>query len=714
LKQVIAERGQIIVVDVPAPAVRPGHVLIETAASCISIGTELTALTSAGDSLLRRAVKRPDKVLTVLRRAATQGVRSTYEQVSTQLSAPTALGYSAAGIVREVGEGVHGFEVGQRACCVGVDVASHAELLLAPVNLAAVLPDGCATQDAATAAIGAIALQGVRRAELTLGETVLVIGLGLIGNITVQLLRASGCHTIGFDIDRERLAAAVAKGLDHGIDPERDDMVERVRRLTGGVGVDAIIITASAPGNSSLINDAIAAARPRGRAVIVGDVGLEIEREPFYRRELDLRISTSYGPGRYDPAYETEGRDYPIGQVRWTLKRNVEAYLDLLARRAVTLDGLPQASAEVDSAGRLYGELGQGGALCAFVTYPERAQKSQRTLMVAAPAIAKRGAKGERLGVGVIGGGDFAIAMHLPILARLASQVRIEAICGRRGARIQRLAESCGARCATSDPSAVINDPLIDIVAVTTRHDSHSGLTLAALKAGKHVLVEKPLGLRREEIAPIAAYFAANATTPVLLVGYNRRFAPAIAVCQQFLAGRKEPLVLQYRMNAGALPPDHWVFGPEGGGRNIGEACHVYDLANHLVGSVPSRVTADRVGGESHRDTFAATLHYPDGSLAHLVYSALGHASFPKETMEIHSEGKIISMSDFREVRVYGARPHIWSSKTQDKGHAAEWDAFLQAVRGERGFPIALDQLFAASEVSFDIEDILTGGTSGQ
>jgi predicted dehydrogenase/threonine dehydrogenase-like Zn-dependent dehydrogenase len=694
VKQVLIRGGGVVVADVPAPTAGPGSVLVRVAWSCVSAGTEGASVAMSGLPLYRRALKQPEHARRVLEIARNEGFARTYKRVRGLLSAGLPTGYSAAGIVVAVGPEVEGFAVGDRVACAGGGLANHAELIDVPVNLAVRVPDGVELDDAATVTLGSIALQGVRRAAPTLGEAVGVIGLGILGQLTVQLLRANGCRALVTDLDPARVAQAVA----HGGEDASGDFAERVRALTDGFGADAVIVTA-ATSSSEPMHDAAQACRKRGRVVIVGDVGLELRRSDLYEKELDVVMSTSYGPGRYDDVYELEGRDYPVGYVRWTENRNMAEYLRLLGAGAIRLDGLERRTYVVDEAQRAYDEK----PLLALLEYPDRADAAQRTVRLRTLP-AREGV----VQVALVGAGSFAQGTHLPNLLKLRDRFQVRAVVSRTGASAKGIADRAEAAYATTDLDEVLADEDIDLVLVSTRHDLHAEQALRALRAGKHVFVEKPLALCEEELEQIEAFYA-DRDAPLLMTGFNRRFSPAIARAREVLAGRTTPLVADYRMNAGYVPLDHWVHGREGGGRNIGEACHVYDVFDALVdGAEVESIVARAIRADGERlavnDNFVATIGYADGSICSLTYTALGNRDHPKERMEIYADGTVLSLDDYKSLTVAG-RGSGWRGATQQKGHREELESLAHAIREGGEWPISLEQQLLAMRIAFGVEE---------
>ena len=696
--------------DVPAPACGASRVLVRVDYSCVSAGTEVARVEVSGMPLYRRALKQREQAKRVLDVARTEGFAKTYRRVRGMLDAGLPAGYSAAGTVVAVGEEVDGFVVGDRVACAGGGIANHAELIDVPVNLAVRVPDDVSLADAATVTLGAIALQGVRRASPTLGETVGVIGLGIVGQLTVQLLRAAGCRVVGSDVDAARVRHALRMGMQHGVVPPDDDFPARAHAATDGFGADAVIVTA-ATSSSDVLQSAFQACRKKGRVVLVGDTGLELRREDLYEKELDFLISTSYGPGRYDPVYEEEGQDYPIGYVRWTENRNMEEYLRLLADGSVALGALSRETYPIDAAGEAYERLRGDGEkpLVVLISYPTREEALARTtpLRRVAP---RRG----RVQVALVGAGSFAQGTLVPALLKLEASFQLRCVMSRTGASAVAAAKRAEAAYATTDLDAVLADDEVDLILVATRHHLHAPLVLRALEAGKHVFVEKPLALTEDELEAIERFYS-DREGPLLMTGFNRRFSPAARRLRELLEGRQTPLVASYRMNAGYLPPDHWVHGPDGGGRNIGEACHVYDLFDHLVGGAEvERVDASGIRPPSRawaaNDNFVATVRYSDGSVCSLAYTALGDRSHPKERLDVFADARVLVLDDYRSLSVAGTRRRGWRGATQQKGHREELEALAAALREGGPWPIPLEEQLRATRISFDVEARLAGG----
>ena len=706
MKQVLISRGSAVIEDVPVPIVGPGEVLVRVRSSCLSVGTEMSGLRSSAVPLWRRAIRQPEKVATTARMAATKGIKHTWSLIEEKRSEGRPTGYSAAGVIFEVGDDIKDLVAGDRVACAGAGYAVHAEFIRVPRNLCVPLPDVIDWDSASTVTLGAIALQGVRRAQPTLGETFVVIGLGIIGQLTTQLLRANGCRTIGIDIDDDRLKLAKKLGMDVGLGAGSDVDLDQVARLTGGLGADGAIITAATP-SDAVVSQAFKVCRKKGRVVLVGDVGLNLNREDFYAKEIDFLISTSYGPGRYDRRYEERGLDYPAAYVRWTENRNMAEYLRLIADERLMVAPLISARFPIADATDAYASLSAGTSkpLMVLLTYPDNDAAPVRTLQTGKPVSTAAGT----IRVAVIGAGAFARSNHLPNLQSLNGRFAVHTIASQSGHKASAAAKKFGAVKASTDYDEVLSDSEVDAVIIATRHHLHADMALRALKAGKHVLVEKPLALKATELEALDKFITApdERSVPVLMTGYNRRFSVYAARMAQLLKNRSGPFLLDYRMNAGYIPMDHWVHGQEGGGRNLGEACHIYDLFTFLANAEAVKVSALAIAPESghyaRNDNFVATLRFADGSVASLTYTALGSTDYAKETADLYTDGTTAVMQDYTKLDVHGGGGEPLRSATPRKGLKAELLAFADGVNGGR-WPIPWWQQKQVASIALEIE----------
>ena len=707
MKQLLVRKGSVVVSNVPAPMVGDREVLVRLHHSCVSIGTEVAGVKMSALPLWKRALKQPHHASKVVQLMKDQGFKRVWDRVNGMLSAGTPTGYSAAGEVVAVGEQVSGFQVGDRVACAGAGVANHAELINVPVNLAVRIPLGLSTEHASTVTLGAIALQGVRRAAPTLGETFLVVGMGILGQITDQLLRANGCRVIGTDIDAERISVAQSSGMQFGVHPSAGDIPEAVRAMTDGYGVDGVIITAAASDNHEIMATAMKCCRRKGRVIIVGDVGLNLQRSELFGKELDVLISTSYGPGRYDPTYEIDGQDYPLPYVRWTENRNMEEYLKLMSDGRLSLAAMKPQVYDIEQAPLAYQSLSLPGKkpMLVLLSYPRSCVAETRTIKVSGSSLSLRPGT---IGVAIVGAGGFAQGMHLPNLLKMPGEFQLRAICSRTGANALAAAKQFGAPSATTDYDEVLLDTSVDLVIVCTRHDLHGSMVLKALRAGKHVLCEKPLALMDEHIDAIESFYCEPGDRkPALMVGFNRRWSPSFARLKQVITGRTAPLVAHYTMNAGYIPLDHWVHGPEGGGRNVGEACHIYDLFHALTGSECIDIQMAGVPRQGRQwarnDNFSATLSFADGSVCSLLYTAMGSKKYAKERLELFCDGSVLVLDDYKRLTITGRPAKGWSAVTQDKGQFEELKALAAMIRS--GAPEGyIEEQIAVSRITLESE----------
>jgi predicted dehydrogenase/threonine dehydrogenase-like Zn-dependent dehydrogenase len=708
MKQVLIHRGQVVIEDVPAPKVETGTVLVAVNHSCISAGTELSGIQAGAKPLWKRALEQPDKVKKVFNMMLTEGIDKTKNRIESAVSSEKPTGYSLAGTVLEVGDGIMDIHPGDAVACAGAQYAHHAEVVRVPRNLMTLLPEGLGFAEASTVTLGAIAMQGVRRLQPTLGECFVVIGLGILGQLTAQLLKANGCRVFGTDLDMNRVKLACLLGMDTGIDLA-NNQIEQTYRLTDGIGADGVIITAAAA-SSEIISTAFQMCRKKGRVVVVGDVGLDIKRSDIYQKELDFFISTSYGPGRYDQNYEEHGLDYPVSYVRWTENRNMAEYLRLVSQGRINVTKLISATYPLEDAHKAYADLQQNDnkLLIALLSYPGRQENFERRIEVSPSTQTTSG----KIRVAVIGAGSFAQSTHLPNLQKFSGDYEIRAVCSRTGHNAKSAAKQFQSGYATTDYGQILADSDVDAVLIATRHNLHAEMALQALKAGKHVLVEKPFAINQVELDAIKSFYAAHQYAPVFLTGFNRRFSPHIRRIKEITDKRSNPMIINYRMNAGYIPLDHWVHGTEGGGRNIGEACHIYDLFTFLTDAKFTNVIAQSIhpktGYYSARDNFICTVSFDDGSLATLTYTALGTKDYFKEKMEVYVDGQVLVMEDYKSVEVVGTQEKGIKTKVMDKGLEAELQAFAKTVKGvDASWPNPLWQQIQAMEIAFGVEGLI-------
>jgi predicted dehydrogenase/threonine dehydrogenase-like Zn-dependent dehydrogenase len=703
--------GKLSVDDVPAPGVQAGQVLVQAAYSLISAGTERTKIDTGRKSLLGKAMARPDQVRQVLASAQQLGLKATYEKVKTRLDSRSSLGYSAAGIVLGLGAGTQEFHLGDRVACGGA-TAAHAEVISVPKNLCVHVPDQVSLEQAAYTTVGAIALQGVRQADLRLGEWAVVVGLGLLGQLTVQLLKAAGCYVIGFDLSESRCSLAVQMGADSALS-SAGALKAQVGLLTSSKGVDAVLITAGTPSNQP-VELAGEICREKGRVVVVGAVGLTIPREPYYHKELDLRLSRSYGPGRYDPAYEEKGLDYPYGYVRWTEQRNMQSFLALVAEGRIDLTSLTTHHFRLEEAGKAYALIRGAHSepyLGVLFEYPQTALPEHQKITIIPRSEQIVGT----LAVGVIGAGNFAQSMLLPNLKKNGN-VTLQGVTTVDPLQSRDVAERFGFTYAASTYEDLLSDPVVTAILIATRHDSHAKLVIEALQAGKAVHVEKPLAMTPTELEQVVkAYLAAqDRGNAFLLVGFNRRFAPMAKEIQHFFADRKEALSILYRINAGFIPMDHWTQdADQGGGRIIGEACHFIDLLQFFSGARVKQVYAAGLPdhGKYRADNLTISVKLADGSIGTVLYLANGDKALPKEYIEVSCEGKVAVLEDFRSLKlIAGGRAKVSHAGAQDKGHRGEMNAWVNAMQTGASEPVPFDHAVAATQATFAVLKSLSEG----
>lgn len=709
MKQVLqhVRSGKLELADVPEPFSKVGGVVVRNVASLISAGTEKLMISFAGKSMLGKARERPDLVKQVLDKVRKDGLASTAQTVMSRLDQPLPLGYSCAGIVEQVGRGVGEFAVGDRVACAGAGYASHAHAVNVPKNLTVRVPDNVSLEDAAYVTVGAIALQGVRVAEPRLGENVAVIGLGLLGQLTTQILKANGCRVLGIDLDASKLTLATQLGADVAVS-RSDDVEGAALAFTQGVGVDCVIITAATDSNDP-IELAGEICRDRGIVSMVGAVKMDIPRKVYYEKELQLRLSRSYGPGRYDPQYEEKGNDYPIGYVRWTERRNMEEFLRLVALSHVTPSRLTTHRFPIGEADKAYA-LVTGEDRQPFVgvllTYEERADADRVRRIELQPRTPKAG----KVGIGFVGAGNFAKAVLLPRF-KAAIDASLIGISTGTGMNAKVTGEKYGFAYCTTDTEQLLRDDTIDAVVIATRHGSHAKLAADFLRAGKAVFVEKPLAIDEAGLSQVIE--AQSESGQLLTVGFNRRFSPLVANAKQFFPAG-QPLAIQYRINAGYIPPDFWVHDPEdGGGRIIGEACHFVDLIQFLADDELVQVFAHALGGSTAalQDTVAINLRYRGGTIASINYFSTGDKSHSKEMIEVYGGGGIAVLDDYRLLTLSrNGRKKKIKRVSQEKGFDQEIAAFLTAVKTAGDAPIPMSSLVSTTRVTFAVEESLRTG----
>lgn len=699
MKQIIQDlkNGQTILEEVPAPMIKSGHVLIKTTKTLVSLGTERMLVEFGKANFIQKAQQQPDKVKMVLNKVKTDGLKPTMDAVLNKLNQPLPLGYCNVGEVVAVGRGVTEFNVGDRVASNG----NHAEYVLVPKNLVAKIPDNVSDEEAAFTVIGSIGLQGLRLLNPTFGETIVVVGLGLIGLVTAELLLANGCNVIGFDFDPEKIEIAKKKGITAINPAEGSDQVKFVESYTNGIGADGVIITASNKSNE-IISQSANMCRKRGRVVLVGVIGLNISRADFYEKEITFQVSCSYGPGRYDEEYELKGNDYPIGYVRWTEKRNFEAVLNAIDKGVLKVKDLITERIAINNFNQIYGDMRNSKTIASILEYDSTT--SPRSTV----NIASKSFEGKKGVVGIIGAGNFTSSTLLPNLKNLNADIKFIASSGGLSSTI--MAKRHNIAKSTTDYKEILVDEEVDLVIITTKHNMHAPLVLEALQAGKSVFVEKPLALNKNELDQvIKGYKSQNVN---ISVGFNRRFAPIAKKMKKLLGNDNTPMNIIATMNAGFIPSDVWVHDMEiGGGRIIGEACHYIDLCSYLSGSTVKAVCMNSMGSnpEENTDNASILLKYENGTNAVINYFSNGSKAYSKERVEIYSQERTLIMDNWRKLKAFGFKGGNQSSK-QDKGHYNQFKELLDQQR-KGGYPIiSFDEIVNTTKASFAAIESLKNG----
>jgi predicted dehydrogenase/threonine dehydrogenase-like Zn-dependent dehydrogenase len=701
MKQIIQDlkNGNTILEEVPVPLVRKGHLLIRTTASLVSLGTEKFLVEFGKGNLISKARQQPEKVKQVLDKIKTEGILPTLEAVFNKLDEPLPLGYCNVGIVIAIGDGVYGYQIGDRVASNG----NHAEFVCVPKNLCAKVPNNVSDEEACFTVIGSIGLQGVRLVQPTMGETVVIIGLGLIGLITVQLLINSGCRVIGFDFDEEKVNKAIEFGA-IAYNSSQIDTVKAVENITEGIGADAVIIAASTKSNK-VISDAAQMSRKRGRIILIGVIGLEIQRNDFYKKELSFQVSCSYGPGRYDEEYEQKGNDYPMAFVRWTEQRNFQTILSLLENNKVDFKSLITERIPLERYMEIYGNLG-GKSIASIILYENKADEKKQTIAVKSYKTAP--SKGV---LGIIGAGNFTKMNLMPALKNSGAHYKY--ICSNSGLTAKSIAKKYDFEFTTTDYKEILSNPEVDIVMITTRHDLHAQMTIDTLNAGKNVFVEKPLALNNEELDQIIRTYNSVKTSISLTVGYNRRFSPFTIIAKSLLGNSGAPINIIANMNAGFIPPEIWVNDLKiGGGRIIGEACHYIDLMIYLTNSKVISVNMSALGlsPAENTDNAIITLKFENGSQGVINYFSNGSKSYPKERIEIFCQSKNIVIDNFKRIEAFGFNNFKSKSGTLDKGHKTQFKMLLNQIISGGAPLIKFEEIINSSRASFGaLESLRTG-----
>jgi len=698
--------GNLKVEEVPIPHLNDGSILVQNEYSAISIGTESKSIELAKMNLLEKAKSRPKDVEMALDAVKKEGIVSTYKKSMSILNQPTPLGYSSSGIVIGVADDVHEFKIGDRVACGG---SGHAEVVCVPKNLCVKIPDKVKTEYAAFTTIGSIALQGVRQSSPKLGEYVLVIGLGLVGQFVVQILKSAGCKVIGVDIDEKKVNIARDAGVDLAIPRNNEAIKQNIRSFTGGYGVDAAIITAATQSNDPIefSSDVL---RDKGRITIVGAVKTDLPRKPFYEKELSLNFSRSYGPGRYDKMYEEKGIDYPIGYVRWTEKRNMEEFLSLIDKNQIDVSKLITHRFSFENAIEAYSLITESKDLKFGIIfeYPKKVNIDSKMFLTKTTTLTTL--KSDTINVGVIGAGKFAQNYLLPIMSKM-SDIRFVGLSTATGINANYVGDKYGFKYVTTNADEIISDKNIDCIIIATRHNLHAPYVIKGLKAKKHVYVEKPLALTKNELENVVKEWE-NANT-VLMVGLNRRFSNSISKCKTELQKVSGPTIINYLVNAGKYPKDHWAYDPkEGGGRIIGECVHFFDVINYIAESKVKEISAISIDSNNQlvksNDNIIASIKYENGSIGNLIYTSIGSSQYPKETIHIERNEITIDVNNFQSVAIYNKSKNEIKSRKQDKGHADELKRFFDAIRNGK-MCIPMDEIIEAHRIAYEVNENIKG-----
>ncbi|MBN1406890.1 MAG: bi-domain-containing oxidoreductase [Calditrichaceae bacterium] len=707
--QAIVKKGKVKGEKVPAPVVSKGRLLIKVVNSCISAGTEISKVERTGKSLIKMALDQPAEVKQVINMLKERGISKTISKVRGALDTGKQSGYSISGIVIDIGEGVKGFEIGDKVAAAGADLANHAEYVSIPENLVMKIPDHLDFKKASTVTLGGIALQGVRRAELNIGEYAVVVGVGILGLLTVQMLRLSGIRVAAADLDESRLELAKIYGAELIINTAKQNLVKEIENWTNSYGSDAVIFTAATK-SSEALSQSFKICKKKGRVILVGVSGMDIKRADIYEKELDFKISTSYGPGRYDKGYEEKGHDYPYAYVRWTEKRNMSEYLRLLANNEIKLDKMINKIFPIENVEEAFEALnGPEKPILTILDYGDfeisdlqKYRNHERKVVINIKPVSENIIK-----IALVGAGSFAAGTHLPNLQKLKDKYELYAVVNRSGHKAKAVAEQFGAQIATSNIDEVLNDKNVDMVLISTRHESHAALTLKALQNGKHVFVEKPLATRLDDLKAIEDFYSQSKDEkPILMVGFNRRFSRYAVEIKKHADKRMNPLIIHYRMNAGYLPKDHWVH--EHGGRIVGEACHIVDLMTYLTQSEIESIFAEQLTPQTEKfqssDNKIIVLKYKDGSIATIEYLAVGSKKLSKEYMEIHFDEKSIIMDDYKSLKGYDINIKEINTRISEKGQFEELVHLYDSLSGKnKSWPIDLWDILQTTEVTLSI-----------
>ena len=702
MKQILLKKGNIYTENIAKPMIQKDMVLVKTTFSCISAGTEMSGVESSGQPLIKTAMEHPEYIPLGINMLKEKGIKDTWDTLQGKYELGSPMGYSASGVVVESGTDI--FLPGDRVACMGVGYANHAGYIVVPKNLVVKVPDNVSLEHASTAALGCIAMQGIRRADIKLGEYVVITGMGILGQLACRFAQACGANVIVTDVDERRLSIASKSGANYTINA-KEDVVKEVMKLTGGYGADSVIVTAATHSND-LLSQAFQMCRRKGRVVLVGVAGMNLKREDMYSKELDFVISTSYGPGRYDSSYEEKGVDYPYGYVRFTEKRNLESYLSLMATGKVEISDIIEGIYPAEQASEAYELLhnAENRPLVVLIRYNEDEEKEEDTVVMNPNAyVAPEG----KIRVALCGVGGFAKGMHIPNLKKMQDKYEIYAVQSRTGSNAQSVAIANNAKYSTTDYQKILQDEAVDMVMICTRHNMHAQMVIDAMNAGKAVFVEKPMAITADEMEKVME--TAERTKVPFMVGFNRRFSKYAREAKRIISNRKNPMIINYRMNAGYLPLDHWTQTEEGGGRLIGEGCHIFDLFNYFTDSEAESISVNKITPKTDHvscaDNCVVTVKYKDGSVCTLTYTGQGHKDYGKEFCEIIVDGMVITIDDYKKLEGYGVNLKNIKSSISDKGQYEELLAFYKAIKGKNKYAIPLWQLEQATKISIMVEN---------
>lgn len=710
MKQAFYNKEGVVPHQVGEPGCGKGSIKVYVEYSCISAGTEMAAVKNSKKSLIKRVMENREKyipkAIELLKlRGIKAALKVTEGSMSRNFGSP--LGYTAAGTVCEVGSNAEEFKIGQRVAIMGAGFANHAAVDSIPVNLAAPIPDNVSFEEASTVAVGCIAMQGVRRLEPVVGEKIVVMGLGILGLLAVQMLKSMGCYVIGIDLNPNRMALASELGCDEVVNGSQSNLLQTVMLITNGNGADGVLFTA-ATHSSVPMSNCFKMLRRKGRFVLVGVSGMEIDRADIYPKEIDFRISTSYGAGRYDENYESAGKDYPVELVRWTEKRNMIEYLNMISEQKINVRKMINGIYDIDDVKEAYNALnGKNPPLIVLIKYSDKDRQNKNRYE---NENNRKSKNPSAVGYAIIGAGSFARSMHLPNLSELPDKFYLKAVMSRTGSSAAMLADLYGAEYSTTDYEEILNDKDIELVMICTRHNDHAALAIKALKAGKAVFTEKPAAITYEQLDELIK--TVNETGKPYMVGFNRRFSEFADELRRVTKGRTEPLNITYTMNAGYLPLNHWTHNfMSGGGRIVGEGCHIVDMITSVVGSTVKSITVnalrDDSGYYSPYDNICTTIFYEDGSVATMQYIANGCSGYPKETMRVYYDGSCIVMNDYKTLTCEGKPRKIKkiNFKAPVKGHKEELKALYAAVKTDSKYPIPVEVIRQTTQITLDIRE---------